>query len=119
MYVNNSNNNDNNNNNNNAILTALELNLEIRKLSKKIRKFIGNKNVKINIYRIQAYNLMCGYFCLGFIDFVLKGKSLLEFTNLFFPNEHKKSEKIIYLYYQLRLVDRHFPGSTNEKLEQI
>ena len=71
MYVNNSN---NNNNNNNAILTALELNLEIRKLSKKIRKFIGNKNVKINIYRIQAYNLMCGIFALDLLILCLKVK---------------------------------------------
>ena len=41
-----------------------------------------------NIYRIQAYNfLMCTYFCIGFIDFILKGKSLLDYTNLFSLNE--------------------------------
>ena len=38
---------------------------------------------------------MCGYFCIGFIDFMLKGKSLLEYTNLFSPNEYKKNGKII------------------------
>ena len=38
---------------------------------------------------------MCGYFCIGFIDFLLKGKSLLDNTNLFSPNEYKKNEKII------------------------
>ena len=32
---------------------------------------------------------MCGYFCIGFIDFMLKGKSLLEYKNLFSPNEYK------------------------------
>ena len=30
---------------------------------------------------------MCGYFCIGFIDFMLKGRSLLDYTNLFSPNE--------------------------------
>ena len=43
---------------------------------------------------------MCGYFCIGFIDFMLKGKILLAFTNLFSPNECKKNEKIILKYFQ-------------------
>ena len=43
------------------------------------------------IYRIQAYNsIRCGYFCIRFIDFMLKGKSLLEYKNLFSPNDYKK-----------------------------
>ena len=43
---------------------------------KEIKKFIGNKNSITNIYRLQAYDsIMCGYFCIGFIDFMLKGKS--------------------------------------------
>ena len=43
---------------------------------------------------------MCGYFCIGFIDVMLKGKSLLEYTNLFSPNEYKKNDKIILKYFQ-------------------
>ena len=43
---------------------------------------------------------MCGYFCIRFIDFILKGKSLLEYTNLFSPNEYKKNNKIILEYFQ-------------------
>ena len=44
-------------------------------ISKKIEKFIGNKNIKTNIYWIQAYNsIMCGYICTRFIDFMLKVK---------------------------------------------
>ena len=55
--------------------------------SKEIRTFISNKNIKTNIFRIQAYDsIMCGYFCIGFIDFMLAGKTLTEFTNLFSPN---------------------------------
>ena len=57
------------------------------------KKLVGNKN-KTNIYRIQAYDsVMCGYFWIGFIDFMLKGKSLLEYRNLFSPNDHKKIAK--------------------------
>ena len=43
---------------------------------------------------------MCGYFCIGFIDFMLKGKSLLEYTNLFSPNEYEKENKKILKYFQ-------------------
>ena len=53
-------------------------------IPKEIKKFIGNKNIITNIYRIQAYSsIMCGYFCIGFTDFMFKGKSLLDYTNLF------------------------------------
>ena len=63
-------------------------------IPKVIRKHNGNKNIMMNIYRIQAYNsIMCRYFCIGFIGFMLKGKSLLEYT-IFFPNEYKDNDKI-------------------------
>ena len=45
-------------------------------IPEELRKFIGNKNITINICRIQAYNsIMCGYF-LDWLDFMLKGKGL-------------------------------------------
>ena len=51
----------------------------VEHIQKEIKKFIGNKNITRNIYRIKAYDsIMCGYFCIGFIDFTLKGKSLLD-----------------------------------------
>ena len=76
----------------------------VEHIPKEIRKFIGNKNVKTNIYRIQAYDsLMCGYFCIVFIDFMLKGKSLLKYTNLFSPNEYKINDKKILKYFQQNL----------------
>ena len=63
---------------------------------KEIKKSIGNKNIITNICKIQGYNsMMCGYFCIRFIDFILKDKSLLDYTNLFSPNEYKKNTKII------------------------
>ena len=53
-------------------------------IPKEIRAFINNKTIKTNVFRIQAYNsIMCGYFCIEFIDFVCAGKTLAEFTNLF------------------------------------
>ena len=56
-------------------------------IAKGIKTFIENKTIITNIYKIQAYDsIMCGYFCIGFIDFMLKGKSLLEYTNLFSPS---------------------------------
>ena len=38
---------------------------------------------------------MYGYLCIGFIDSMLKGKSLLDYTNLFSPNDHKKNKMIV------------------------
>ena len=59
----------------------------VKHIPKEIRTFISNKNIKPNIFRIQAYDsIMCGYFFIGFIDFMLAGKILTEFTNLFSPN---------------------------------
>ena len=43
---------------------------------------------------------MCGHVCIGFINFMLKGRSLLDYTILFFPNEYKKEDKIILKYFQ-------------------
>ena len=62
-----------------------------QKFSKEIEEFIGNKNIQAKIFRIQTYDsLTCRYFCIGFTDFVLKDKSLTNFTNLFSPNDLKK-----------------------------
>ena len=45
----------------------------VEHILKEIRKFIGHKNIKTNTYRVQAYDsIMCGYYCIGFIDFMLK-----------------------------------------------
>ena len=51
-----------------------------------IKAFIDDKNIKRNIFRIQAYDLiMFGYFCIGFIDLMIAGMTLTDFTNLFLP----------------------------------
>ena len=52
-----------------------------------------------NIYWIQANDfIMCGHFCIGFIDFMLKGKSLLNYTNLFSPNKWKEWENNVKIF---------------------
>ena len=68
----------------------------VEHIPKEIKRFIGNKNIITNIYRIREYDsVMCGYFCIGFINFMLKGKSLTDFANLFSPNNFKKDDDIV------------------------
>ena len=75
----------------------------IEHIPKEINKFVGNeqsssakacnKEIKANIFRIQAYDsIMCGYFCIEFINYMLKGKTLLDYTNLCSPNDFKKND---------------------------
>ena len=60
----------------------------VKHVPKEIKTFISNKNIKTNIFRIQTYySIMCGYFCIGFIDLMLTGMTLTNFTNLFTPKK--------------------------------
>ena len=70
-------------------------------VAKVILKIVGNKNIIANTHRIQAYDsIICEYFCIRFIHFMLKGKSLLDYTNLFSPIDYDKNDKIILKYLQ-------------------
>ena len=81
-------------NNNDVICFSVE------HIPKEIKAFIKNKNIRRNIFRIQAYDLiMCGYFCIGFIGFMFAGKTITEFTNLFSPSNFKKNDDIILNYF--------------------
>ena len=72
----------------------------VEHIPKEIKAFIKNRNMKTNIFRIQAYDsIMCRYFCIGFIDFMFKGKTLTEYTNLFSPNDFKKNDDTILNYF--------------------
>ena len=65
-------------------------------IPKEINKFINNNNIESNIFRIQVYDsIMRGYFCTEFINYMLKGKTLLDYTNLFSPNDFKKNDQVI------------------------
>ena len=73
----------------------------VEHIPEEIKEFIGNKSIKTNIFRIQANNsVMCGYFCIAFIDFMLAGKRLTDFTTLFSPHDFDKNDNITLRYFK-------------------
>ena len=86
---------------NNKIVTYFD-SFGVEHIPKKIMKFINRKKIITNIYRIQAYDsIMCGYFCIGFINFMFNSESLIDYTNLFSPNFFNKNDNIILKYFGL------------------
>ena len=74
----------------------------VEHIPKEIMKYISRKKIITNIYRIQAYDsIMCGFFCIGFINFMFNGKSLTDYTNLFSPNDFNENDDIILNYFVL------------------
>ena len=68
----------------------------VEHIPKEIRTFIGNKNIKTNIFRIQAFDsIMWEHFCIGFIDFMVAEKTLTESKNLFSPSNFKRNDIIL------------------------
>ena len=68
----------------------------IEHFPKETEHAIGNKEIKASIFRLQAYDsIMCRYYCIEFINYMLNGKTLLDYTNLFSPNDFKKNDQII------------------------
>ena len=66
-------------------------------ISQEILYKIWDKSITHNIFRMQDNkSVMCGFYCIAFIECMLAGKTLLDYTNLFFQNVYKKNEKIIY-----------------------
>ena len=73
----------------------------VEHVPEEIKEFVGNKNIKINVFRVQANDsVICGNFCIGFIDFMLAGKKLTGFTNLFSPYDFDKNDHIILTYFK-------------------
>ena len=70
-------------------------------IPEEIKKLIGNKNIKAIIFGVQVNDsVMCGYFCIGFTDFMFAGKKLTDHTNLFSPDDFKKNDNIILSYFK-------------------
>ena len=72
---------------------------DVEHIPEEMKKFIDrhsssasqNENIISNIFGIQANNsVMCGYFCIGFIDFIIAGKKLTGYTSLFSPYDLKR-----------------------------
>ena len=75
--------------------------LIVEHIPEEIKEFIGNRNIKANIFRVQANNsVMFGYFCIGFIDFMFADKKLTNFTNLFSPYDFDKNDQRILSYFK-------------------
>ena len=73
----------------------------VEHVPEEIKEFVGNKNIIVNIFRVQANNsVMCGYFCIGFIGFLLPVKKLIDFTSMFSPYDFKKNDNIILSYFK-------------------
>ena len=76
----------------------------IEYISKEVKKFANNKNIIANIFRMQAYDsVMCGYFCIGLINYMFMGKRLTGYTNFFSSNNFKKNDNIILNYFLNKL----------------
>ena len=76
-------------------------NFGVEHIPKEIKEFIANKNIKANIFRVQGNDsVMCGYFCIGFIDFILAGEKLTAYNCLFSPHDFKKNDDIILTYFK-------------------
>ena len=68
----------------------------VEHVPKQIIKFIKNKDIIANIFRLQAYDsIMCGYFCIKFIDYMFDDKTLIDYTNLSSPHNFKENDKMI------------------------
>ena len=76
------------------------ISFDVEHVSEEIKELSGIKTIA-NIFRVQASNsVMCGYFCVGFIDFMLAGKKLTDFTNMFSPHDFDKNDGIILSYFK-------------------
>ena len=74
----------------------------VEHIPKEIKIFINRpSSIKTNFFRIQAYDsIMCGYFCIGCINFMLARKTLTDFTSLFSPYDFDKNDNIILSYFK-------------------
>ena len=73
----------------------------VEHIPEEIKEFIRNKNIKANIFRVQANDsVISEYFWIGFIGFMLAGKKLTNYTNLFSPHDFKKNDNIILFYFK-------------------
>ena len=61
------------------------------------QEVIEDESITHNVFRIQSDDsFMCGFYCITFIEYMIAGKTLLDFyTNLFSPKKWKKNKKII------------------------
>ena len=72
----------------------------VKHLPKEIKTCIDKSVAVANTFRIKAYDsVMLAYFCIGFIDLMLKDKTLTDFTILFSPSKFDENDDIILKYF--------------------
>ena len=78
----------------------------VEHIPKEMKAFIDRSlSITTNIFRIQAYDsIMCRYFCIGFIDFMLAEKTLTKFTNLCLPNNFKRNDDRILKHFMTNVL---------------
>ena len=79
----------------------ISMDLVLNIFLKKLTNFIENKTIIANIFRVEANDsVMCGYFCIGFIDFMVAGKKLTDLTSLFSPYDFEINDDLILSYFK-------------------
>ena len=92
----------------------------VEHIPKEIKKFIGNKDIKASIFRLQASDsIMCGYFCIEFINYMFDGKSLIDFSSLFSPHDLKKMIKLLNKYLNMSDINLELNEITKFRLDEI
>ena len=79
----------------------ISMDLVLNMFLKKLTNFIENKTIIANIFRVEANDsIMCGYFCIGFIDFMVAGKKVTDLTSLFSPYDFENNDDLILSYFK-------------------
>ena len=72
---------------------------EVKYIPEEVLSKMKDKVIAHNIFRIRDDDsIICGFYCIAFIGYILVGKMLLDDTKLFSRNDNKKNDKIICKY---------------------
>ena len=77
----------------------------IEYIPQKVLNKTRDKSITHNIFRMQDNDsIMCGFYCITFIEYMHAGKTLLDYTILLSPNDYKKNDKMTYKYFNDKYV---------------
>ena len=78
----------------------------VKYIPEEVLSKMKDKVIAHNIFRIRDDDsIICGFYCIAFIGYILVGKMLLDDTKLFFRNDNKKNDKIICKYIRDKYVN--------------
>ena len=61
---------------------------------------------------------MCGSFCIAFLEYMLAGKTLLDYSNLSSPNDYKRMAKIYMSMLKINMVEEASPEIRLRKTDE-